>query len=201
MRADVLALVQLLSNNAADAALCNQFYDEVVTDLAQQRWLTQASVLTLSEGTTTVQLPLNAVEILSLYYDNEALTEMGLADLLYVYGEMWRSRRGRPHAYTRESETAKVIEVAPPPDLPSNPLIPIHGLPTGWDYPLYAGLIINSETRNDVPVYLELPLALLILQREYARESDHQDLALAGAAGALAELLLTMIAQPTMVRP
>ena len=49
--------------------------------------------------------------------------------------------------------------------------------------------------------YLELPLALMILEREYMRESDHQDLALGGAAGALAQMLLEMMGQPAKVEP
>ena len=201
MRADVLALVQLLANNAADAALINSFYDEMVIALAEQRWLTQASLLTFTKGATSVNLPGNAIEILDLFYDNTPLTELSLEDLKMVFGESWRNQKGYPRAYTLESETKKSMEVCPAPQFPASPVIPIHGLPIGWDYPTYNGVIINSETRNDVPVYLELPLALMILEREYTRESDHQDLVLAGAAGALAALLLGMMGDPAKIQP
>lgn len=201
LRADVLSLVQLLANNAADAALINAFYDEAVISLAEQRWLTQASLITLTEGVTTASLPGNAVEILGLYYDNEALTEMNLTDLKYIFGENWRQQKGRPRAYTEEAETRKTVEVCPAPNVPSSAVIPVHGLPLGEDFPTYNGVIINSETRNDVPVHLELPLALLILRREYARESDHQDLAFAESAGALGDMLLEMMRAASRMTP
>jgi hypothetical protein len=193
MRADVLALVQLLSNNAADAALINSFYDEMVIELARQQWLTNASLLTFTLGSTTVNLPGNAVEILDIIYDNTVLTELSLSDLKMIFGENWRSRKGYTRAYTLEAESKKTIEVCPAPLEAASAVIPVHGLPTGWDYPTYNGVIINSETRNDVPVYLELPLALMIIEREYMRESDHQDLAFAIAAGGLANILLEMM--------
>lgn len=201
MRADVLALVQLLANNAADTALINSFYDEMVITLAEQRWLTQASLLTFTEGSTTVNLPGNAIEILDLFYDNTPLTELNLEDLKMIFGESWRNQKGYPRAYTLEAETKKTIEVCPAPSFPASPVIPIHGLPIGWDYPTYNGVIINSETRNDVPVYLELPLALMILEREYTRESDHQDLAFAGASGTLAKMLLEFMSQDAKIQP
>lgn len=194
MRGNVLALVQLLANNSADPALIQSYYDAEVIVLAQDdEWLTQATALSFNENTSVVSLPLTLINILDIFYDDQRMSEMSLRDLQNTYGPEWRNMAGKPEAYTLESQTTKTIEICPVPDATSPAIIPIHGLPLGWDYAPYNGAVIHTETRNDVPEYLEMPLALRILAREFARESDHMDLALAASAGQLAVLLLEMM--------
>jgi hypothetical protein len=47
-----------------------------------------------------------------------------------------------------------------------------------------------------VPALLELPLALLILDREFSRESDHRDVTFAQAAAELAAVFLAFVPFP-----
>lgn len=193
-QANVLALVQLLSNGEADTTLQMVFYDEGVIELAEKLWLTTTAVLFYTAGQSTVSLPADLIETLSIFYDNEALTEMSLEELLYLYGDNWRQRKGRPTAYTRESETNRIMEVSPTPQITSPVSTDVNA-----GYQPYSGAIIYSQTRTDVPTYLELPLALMILKREYWRESPHQDRVMGGLCGQLAEMLLGMLeARPTL---
>ncbi len=189
MMTDVLSLVQLIANNEADPLMIQVFYAEGVIELAEQLWLTTTSTLSFAAGSTLVSLPTDLIETLSVFYDSEALTEMSLEELLYLYGENWRSRIGRPTGYTKESEHSQSMEVSPTPQLDSPPSTDVNA-----GYQPGSGAIIYSGTRADVPTYLELPLALLILKREYHRESPHQDRTMAEMCGALGHLLLTMLA-------
>lgn len=190
---DVQSLVTLLSNGQADLSVCfPTLYLDAIDGLGNQDWLTAAVPITFTENNSSVDLPANLLNIIKLIYDDTVLSDLTLRELESI-NPKWRVVKGKPIAFTRETESAKVIEVFPIPVATSPPIVPVHGLPTGLDYSPGNGICIQSERRNDAPAYLNLPLALLVLQREYARESDHVDAAFAMACGQLAQLLLGII--------
>ncbi len=53
--------------------------------------------------------------------------------------------------------------------------------------------MIATETRDGYPEWLNLPLALLVLAREFARESDHRDPAFSTACAQLGKVALAMV--------
>ena len=67
------------------------------------------------------------------------------------------------------------------------------GEPLGRDYPLYNLALIHTEYRADVMPYLEPALTFYVLAREYARESDHVNPAMAALCHEFADLCLEMI--------
>ena len=189
---DVRNLVVLLSNGQADLSLFPKFFNGAMAQLGGSNWHTTAVPIKFPAGQTTVTLPSTLLNLISVVYDDTVLSELMLREL-EALTTGWRNTSGSPVAFTTETVTAKTIEVFPAPFETSPLIIPVHGLPTGEDYVPGNGISIHSEFRTDPRPILTLPIALLVLAREYARESDHQDFAFASACKALGDLLLGML--------
>ena len=84
------------------------------------------------------------------------------------------------------------LPAPPPPTDLLSPVIPLHGAPFGLDYPVDTLAVLASQRRTDLPDWMDLPLALAVVAREYARSSPHMDKVFAGAARQLAALFLSM---------
>ena len=191
-QADVQALVVLLSNGQADQTLFPKFFFDVMNILGGTDWHTIAVPIKFIAGQNTVQLPGNLLNLINVVYDDTVLSELSLRELESITTG-WRIAVGSPVAYTLETETAKTIAVFQTPFETSPMIIPVHGLPTGEDYTPGNGISIHSERRDDPLAYLTLPIALYILEREYNRESPHQDFAFAMGCRALGDLLFGML--------
>lgn len=191
-RADVQNLVNLLSNGQAAPTLFGELYDDVMATLGLANWHTTAVPITFTEGQPTVTLPTTLLNLITLIYDDAALSNLTLRELESIT-DGWRNSNGTPVAYTLETETVKTAAVYPVPYRTSPPIIPVHGLPVGLDYQPGNGVSIHSELRNDPLPILTVPIALRIMEREYDRESPHQDYALSSACKALADLLFSML--------
>ena len=191
-QANVQSLVALLSNGQYDPTLFGEFFDDVMATLGGSNWHTTAVPIAFTAGQPTVQLPTTLLNLITIIYDKTVLSELTLREL-EALTTGWRNWPGTPIAYTTETETAKTIAVAPIPTQTSPLIIPVHGLPTGEDYQPGNGISIHSELRTDPLDYLTLPIALRILEREYDRESPHQDFAFAMACKQLADLLFGML--------
>jgi len=192
MKADVLTLVDDLSLGQADAASVVKFYDEVVIDLGQRNLLTNASLVALTAQTGTYTLPAEALRPLAMFYDDAHLTHADERALMAI-DPNWRSALGTPMAWVTDDETDRTFRLFEQPSATSKPFIFIFGSPFGTDYPAMSVAVIFTEKRDDLPVWLELPVALEILAREFARESAHRDQAAAAAFRELAAQTLNMV--------
>jgi len=190
--AEVQNLCVLLSNGQMDQTLFNGFYASTMTRREIARFHTTATPITLTANQTTVNLPDDLLNLLTLIYDDTVLSDLELRELESL-NPGWRNTVGSPIAFTRQAETVKSVEVWPAPFETSPPIIPVHGLPTGEDYAPGNGIAIYEEQRADLLDYLVLPVALLVLWREYVRESPHTDVACAMLCFQLAGMLLEML--------
>lgn len=192
MKADVLNLVNLLSGGTADTNVTPGIYDDIVKGWASSNILTNAYLQPVAApGQPTHDLAPNLLTIQTFIWDNREVRELSLRDVESL-DPGWRNRTGTPHSYVIETESARTLRLYPAPKLPSDPNLGNYGEPLGRDYPAYSTVMIGAETRVDVPVQYELPLALLILQREMSRESDHMDMEFATLAGQMGGTLLSM---------
>lgn len=192
MKSNVLQLVQNLSSSQADATAIDRFYDDVVRDLGQRPWLTQATLISVTAGTAVYTPATSVIRILDVYYDNRVLRKATKQELESIDAQ-WRDLRGSPFAYVSEDETAKDFRIVPNPEVSSKDFIFLFGSPFGLDYPEYAVAIVHTETRIDLPAWLEMPVAFEILRREFIRESDHKDAEFAAACGQLSDLLFLLV--------
>src|SRR6185437_5855249 len=165
-QADVLNLVSTLSNGEASAVTAASFYSEIV-----QQWgdaemrLTNATMVQLPAPTVAqgeLTLPSTVLALYGLVWDDTMLGELSLRDVEVLDPE-WRNRTGSPTAYIEEGESVKTLNIYPSPFTASTGPGGVPD-PLGADYPPYNVVLFHTETRRDVMYYLELPLALLILE-------------------------------------
>jgi hypothetical protein len=197
-QATVLALVSLLSNNIADPAVTPGLYSDVVFDWGSQPILTNGTLISLTAKAEEFQLPPQVLNVLLIIWDERELGKLTLREV-EALNPSWRNKIGTPNSFIEQAETAKTLALYPTPFMPSAPNLVVTGQPFGQDFPLYSVVLLNTETRQDVPVYLELPLALLIIEREFIRESDHKDADFAQIAGDFGRWLLDLIMAPAPI--
>jgi len=191
-KANVLALAQTIGGNFTDAVAIDKFYTEIVN-----AWAATPGFLT---NATLVQVPAanrftfagSIIELRAVIWDQTELSKLTLREVESLNPE-WRNEKGAPRAYILEGETTKTVALYPAPAIPAQAFTGGGGEPLGADYPTYSVVLIHTEVRTDVLVYLELPLALLIVEREFIRESDHRDAAFATAAGDFGRALLQLV--------
>lgn len=192
MKADVLALASDLSVGQGDAATPPAIYDEVVLALRARPLLVGFTLLEHDADNAIYDAPEAALELLAVIYDDRQLAQMD-ADAMESVQINWRDRRGAPQAFVTETEGDRRFRLYPVPDTASATASFVTGLPFGVDYPGYSIAVLATEARLDLPAWLELPVALDLLGREFSRESGHRDPIFAGACAQLAALLLDMV--------
>ena len=188
MKSDVLVLVDDFSLGQADPNAASRFYDEIVRDFGRAPYLVNASLVALAAGATGFTLPASAVAILAAFYDDDELVPAMQQELALV-NPQWRDERSAPSVYTAENETSREYVLYPRPGAATKDFIFLFGAPMGVDFPEYAIGVVHTETREDVLPWMELPLALFILTREYLRESPHRDPMFAEACQRLGNLM------------
>ena len=161
------SLVQSLSNGEADLAQAARFYVDVLGSLSDLPILTTTSAVAHVNG--TINLPNAAVDMLLLFYGStlQQLGELSIREANWLF-DNWRVATGtQPYNFVRESYNQRQVNMVPVPS-------------TGG-----SATILYTHTTDTLPTWLQLPVALLVLAMEYARESKHQHLALAAAFRAL----------------
>lgn len=193
MKADVLALVQMLGNNQPDGTTISALYDEIVNEWgARNFFISNATLIATTQANTEFTLPDPIRNVGGVVWDDTILSNLTLRELEALNPE-WRTESGTPTAFTAETETAKVLALYPSPfGASSSPGATPD--PLGVGYPTYNAVVFHSEFRVDVPSYWELILALYILEREFIRESDHKDEVFAQYCGILAQTMEKMVA-------
>ena len=189
-KSDVLGLVVMLSNNQADAATITSIYDEIVNEWAASNYYnSNVTLCPTSPLDSEFSLPEPIRNVKSVVWDDMTLSLLSLRELESMNSE-WRNESGTPVAFTNETETVKTLALYPSPFGASN----APGAdPLGAGYPTYNAVVFHSEFRTDVNAYWELPLAFLILQREFIRESNHTDSVFAEFCGTIGQAMLRMV--------
>ena len=174
-RADVIALAQDLGK-FGDATSISDYYDEIVRELGLFELLVDPVPIGVDVELAAYQMPVPVIRTLELISDRYGtLNPVDRVTLRSVHGTGWTHRVGNPVAFTQEEQSDNAFRLFPIPDQADE----LTALVTG--------------TRIDLPYWLELPVALEIVFREYSRESDHQDIEFARTAGLLAQLMFTLV--------
>ena len=186
-QAGVLSLVDAIGH-LDDTSTRLRFYQDAVYDLGRRGWLTgDDSAQRLTSGTATyAPASGDAIDVLGVLYGDRCLPEASVTELL-VADRDWRDRRGDPVAYTFEDETTNTFRLYPAPAfVPSS---------QATDDPNRLFVLV-TETRANVPAYVEWPLVFDILAREMAYPSTHQDLAFAALCQQIADVFYRMLGAP-----
>jgi hypothetical protein len=189
-RETVAALVSELSLGQADVTLADRFYTEVLTDLAWVPGLfVTGTLMEVRDSTRSIAWPDGCVRILTGYYSDGELAPVGILEMDRV-NPAWRDERGGPLALVLQEEPSRTFRLYPIPDRRSAPFTFLFGAPFGVDFPEHAVALIHTAIVEDVPEWAELPIALFMVAREAARESNHRDPDVAEYAQSIASALL-----------
>ena len=137
--------------------------------------------------------PDDALVLHEVWYEDRALDAM-THDELTALAVQWQAHSGPPIAFSVENLSLREFQLYPAPTIPSDPLLMLHfGGAFGIDYPSGNAVVLATRFLLDIPSWLELPLIYGMLSREYALESDHQDLDFAQGCAHVAALLFSML--------
>ena len=169
------------------------FYDEAVYTLGALPYVLEMSLVAVSQDQFTFTFPDNFLVLQEVWHDDRALDPMTHDELLALSSQ-WQEHRGPPLAYTDENISLQQLRLYPTPPLPSDPLLLLHyGGAFGIDYPTGNVVMLATQFLQDLPSWLELPLILGMLAREYILESPHQDIAFAQGCAQVSQLLMSML--------
>lgn len=196
-KADVVTLANVLSDSISDTTILGLYYDDVVDEIARgvilpdgMHSLTGATYLLAEATVFQYALPTSGVRFLGVFYDTHQLAEDDPKSVEQVethwYGLAYR---GEPAVYVRVDEDQKTVAIVPAPDRDGEALGVL--TPT-TGFPADNVMMFYTEVRTDVHTDEELAVALEILARELARDSDHQDADTSKLASQIATLLFTL---------
>jgi len=191
-KANVLSLVTDFSISQESSDSVDAFYDDTLRDIAQLELLTGIRLIEVTGGTPTYTIPDDVVKIMGMFYDDTILGEATVSTLK-TYAVDWKAVVGSPLAYTTQEETKKTFRLFPEPEVSSKDFSFILGSPLGQDFPEYSVGIIHTEIREDRDNWLDIPITLRLLEKEFHRESDHQDLEFVRQCKQLADLFFGVI--------
>lgn len=196
-QADVLALIDDLAGirsdgaNLADPTLRLRYYTEVVFEhgLVRQSAMDAAFVAVVA-GTAEYAQPAAAINAIAICHDATELRPT-LRRGLEAYDPSWRSRRGTPRSYTAQDTDDDAFRLVPVPA--SSGATIGTSTPFSGTFPDGNLTFFYTDNVTDVPLWDELWVALEVLSREFARESDHLDLTFAQTAQTLAVVLRQLV--------
>jgi hypothetical protein len=174
-KADVLQLVTDFGVSDVDQDEISIYHDEIVRELGFREVLTGTETIPVTAGTPEYALADDTIRALEVHLASGRIDPNSIQALQSVLGVNWRNQSGSVLAYTSDEQDDDDIRLVP--------------IPAQND----TLTIIRTETRTNLPVWLELPVALEILHREYQRESDHQDVAFAEHAHLMSVALFTLV--------
>lgn len=174
-KSDVTSLVTTLSMSQDNTTETSIIYDEVVRELGFLEVLTDTETIAVSSGTSVYAVGADTIVPLELYTSQGFLSRADGKTLGSVYGSDWRNRSGSPVNYTMDTENDNTFRLIPNPKVDDTLTV------------------IHTEYRQDVPVWLELPIAFEVTSREFERGSDHQDLKFSATCKSIANLLFLMV--------
>jgi hypothetical protein len=189
-KADVLALVNLLSTGLRDSTAADDYYDRIVFEHGLQREsLTGAAYVLGVADQLTYSLPTSAIRVLGIFYDSIWLYREDKRGV-ERFDPYWRQLPGEPRVFLKDNTDQRQFDVVPRPTR--------GGTTIGADTPLTADLadnlaVVYTANTADVQPWEELAVAAEILAREFGRDSDHQDLTSAKTWRSLADLLLGLV--------
>ena len=189
-RADVLTLVDDLAVSVEDDDAAGDYYNDIVEELGfANAPLADASFVAVVAGTKEHTLPTAAVRGLAFVYDD---TQLYLSDKkeLEFADVNWRTRQGTPVVVSFSDTDQRQFDVVPVPDR--------SGAAIGATTPFTGHaadnvVVIYADRATDVHSWEEMQVALEVLAREFARDSEHKDDRAAKAWGQLANLFAGLV--------
>ena len=192
-KSDTLDLVRQLTLIPPDDGSLDRYYDETLIELGDVGFVYEATLLPVSIAQASFTLPDFAVRLSQVFYDDRCLDAAQVQDMQSL-SPHWRDAQGpAPCTYVTENETERTFRLFPVPLIPSKDFSFVTGTPLGVDFPSYSVMTLHTAHPADGPQVLDLVMAHRILSREFARESQHQDIEYAQRCEVVYQLLLALV--------
>lgn len=183
-KATVLDLVTSLSYGLADTAEIDRIWGELIIDLANDPRQFFSNVVGLDSGTVAdlrdqeqLELPAasNIGRVIALFYQGRQLSREDERTFA-TKQRTWPDRIGRPVAFTTDQRGDRFLRLFPKNDT--------------FDVNSVVLFYTQSVRTTSIQDFYALPLALLVLAREFERESNHRDMDFSKACRALGTQLM-----------
>ena len=170
-----LTLVSDMGLSDTTSTEADRLYDDIVRELGAMGILTENGTKAVTAGTATYTAPTNTIRVLEIHGGYGIIDQMDYAILTNLLGPRFHQRIGRSEMWCHEHETIKDFRLVPSPN----------------ESDTFTVLITQYQT--NVPSWLEMPIALEVLHREYLRESNHQDVDFAMLCRKLSTMWFSMV--------
>ena len=192
-KSDVTFLATSIGGDCVDSVQISNYYDDVINDLSNRGFFTETRLIPRNADGVTYTKPTDLNRILAVSYDDNMLSRTDLRNLA-TFGQDWRDHKGpQPYLFTTTNESSDTFRIYPQPSEAAKAFSFPTGTPEGQDFPSYAVSVVATVRREDVQPWLDLPIALLVVSKEFWRESDHTDQRFAQLCAELGELILKVI--------
>lgn len=191
-KATTLTLISSLAVSVDDSTATGDYYDDVVEELGFTKTpLVNAEYVAVVAGTKEHTLPTQAVRALIYLYDD---TQLYFADKreLEVSDDYWRLRQGTPAVVCFSDTDQRKFDVVPVPDR-SGAAIGVNTPFTAHVADNIAVIYADRTAAGAVHSWEEMQIALEVLARETARDSEHKDLDQSKAWQTLADLFAELV--------
>ena len=193
-KATTITLANDIALGLGDTDQLGAYYADLVRLLGNEPMLTNAQAIeTVDVGEYEEQTPTEAISLLAVYVDDQELTQVTERELEAVDANWRLATPATPRVFTLDDLSENVFDLYPPVDYITGPVEPLFDDAFGAGFVTGQISIIYTEERENVPEWLELWLAIAILDREFLRESNHRDLPMAASASELAAVIKKMI--------
>jgi hypothetical protein len=186
--AKISTLASFLSQIQNDTTLHTSYLNDALEELNRIPFHVEISKVAVVQGTALYTAPAAAITLLGGVYDDRWLDLLREEEAQGI-NPLWRSEIGAPEAIVYSIESARSFRLYPAPDIGSS----AGSFEPDSDYDPLALYLFHTEAPADVLDYLDVPLTLSVLSREFAREAWHQDLAFAEFLKSLAARTMQMI--------
>ncbi len=194
-KAEILTLVQDLTQSQADSVTISSYFDQVLDDLGRilAPPLIEAEIIPLVAETNEYSFPDNAICEQAIIFNGREL-RLTSTQQLSAYSASWQDHKGSPWAYTKDDSTARTFRLYPAPHATSGTEDGSPSFPLGPFIPSNSLLIFYSSRKSsNIPTWLVFPIVYQILAWEFARPSKHQSEAFASLCQELSDLFFSLL--------
>lgn len=188
-KANVESLVSDMALTQNEAGTTESFYQNTMKELSLKPLFTDVRLIEITAETSQYTIPDDIGLILEMFYDSEIVFRESLASM-GIHSRNWKDLKGNPEFYVVESETSKQFRLVPEPQVSSKDFSFLLGEPLGRDFPEYSVGLIHTKVQGDNPDWMDLPIALKVVSKEFQKESKYQDPDFAEVCNQLADLVL-----------
>lgn len=191
---DIIGLINLLTNEQPRPNEVDEALDIVLKDFAKYPVRCKAHIADLQAGQETFDLPGETMMLMEAIYDGFHLDVLKVRELDATAGPDWRSHNGPCVAITHDQQNERTFRLYP---VPVESTVLTVGPTFFWEligsqFRTGSLLLFLNEYRNLPPslmAWLDLYLALRVIQILHTRYAREQDLELASFCGKLARAM------------